>query len=215
MLSAGIAHEINNPLSSIMANAQNLINDEDNEEKKVSLKWIEKETRRIAGIIKNLLDFSTSNHQQDNQSDVNQIIPEIINLINYSLKKENQITIKPVLAQNSSLICINQDELKQILINLIKNSIQAIEKNGKIIVKTTKNKNNINIFIIDNGVGIKPEVIPHIFDPFFTTKENNMGTGLGLSIVYGIVTKYKGSIKVNSTVGKGTEFMITLPAVRT
>ena len=109
-------------------------------------------------------------------------------------------------------VLISQDELKQIIINLIKNAIQAIEKSGEIIVKAEYAKGSyVNIYVIDNGIGMKDEIIQYIFDPFYTTKNNHEGTGLGLSVVYGIINKYKGSIKVKSKEGKGTTFKISLP----
>ncbi len=212
MLSAGIAHEINNPLSSILTNTQNLIDEENDNKKKTSLKWIEQETRRIARTVQMLLDFSSSVKSNENGTDINEVIPEIINLINYSLKKENKIIINTYLQKGIPPVLISQDEFKQIIINLIKNSIQAIEKNGEIIVKAEYIKGNyVNIYIIDNGIGMKDEIIQYIFDPFYTTKNNHEGTGLGLSVVYGIINKYKGLIKVKSKEGQGTTFKITLP----
>lgn len=214
MLSAGIAHEINNPLSSILTNTQNLIDEENDNKKKISLKWIEQETRRIAKIVQMLLDFSSSVKSNENGTDITEVIPEIINLINYSLKKENKITINTYLQKRIPPVLISQDELKQIIINLIKNSIQAIEKNGEIIVKTEYTKGNyVNIYVIDNGMGMEEEVIQHIFDPFYTTKTDHEGTGLGLSVVYGIINKYKGSIKVRSKERQGTTFKISLPVL--
>lgn len=212
MLSAGIAHEINNPLSSILTNTQNLIDEEYDDKRKTSLKWIEQETRRIARTVQMLLDFSSSVKSNENGTDITEIIPEIINLINYSLKKENKIIINTYLQKGIPPVLISQDELKQIIINLIKNSIQAIEKNGEIIVKAEYTKGNyVNIYVVDNGIGMKDEIIQYIFDPFYTTKTDHEGTGLGLSVVYGIINKYKGSIKVKSKEGYGTTFKIILP----
>lgn len=215
MLSAGVAHEINNPLGSIMTNIQNLIEDEKENEKKLSLKLIEQETRRIARIVQELLDFSSNGYNRDEGCDANEVISEVIKLIKYSLKKDNRITIRSVFDTNLALSIISKDELEQVMINLIKNSIQAIEETGGITVETGMSNGSemINISVKDNGSGIEAKVINRIFDPFYTTKRNGIGTGLGLSVVYGIIVKYKGSINVKSKINKGTEVTLTLPVL--
>ena len=216
MLSAGVAHEINNPLSSIMVNAQNLIEDEQDIDKKISLRWIEQETRRIAKIIQELLDFSSSSIEKNQGSYSNKVITEVINLINYSLKKEKKIKIKTKLEQGIPAIVISEDKLKQIIINLVKNSIQAIDKDGTICIITHWDKRDGRIYITveDNGHGIKEKIITRIFDPFFTTKYNGEGTGLGLSIVYGIINKYNGKIKIKTKQDKGTSIKLIIPILK-
>ncbi len=215
MLSAGVAHEINNPLSSIMTNVQNLIDDERNQDKKASLKWIEQETRRIARIVQELLDFSSSASESNSGSDANKVISEAITLIKYSLKKKKGIEIKTDLEEGIPLTVISQDELKQVIINLIKNSIQAMEDGGSITVRTRPGAEDkkIRITVEDNGTGINEKIIPRIFDPFFTTKRNGEGTGLGLSVVYGIINKYYGTIKVSNKDGKGTVMTLAIPVL--
>ena len=216
MLSAGVAHEINNPLSSIMSNVQNLIEEEKNEDKKVSLKWIEQETRRIARTVRELLNFASPETRSAEGSDTNEIIKRVIELIRYSIKREKDITIETSLDFSIPQAVIKEDELQQIMINLITNSIQAIVKSGRIVIRTCSQSDDHSVIITveDNGVGIKKEHLPHIFDPFFTTKPNWEGTGLGLSIVYGIVKKYNGTIEVKSEAGAGTKVIIQLPALK-
>ncbi len=215
MLSAGVAHEINNPLGSIMTNVQNLIEEEEDEEKRISLKWIEQETRRIAKIVQKLLDFSSSNLDNAQGTDVNKVILETITLIKYSLKKNQDIAMTTDLEEGLPLAIMSQDEFKQTIINLVKNSIQAIEKRGEILIITRNNTSDrtICVTIEDDGVGIQEEIIPRIFDPFYTTKHNGEGTGLGLSIVYGIINKYKGTITVASKEGKGTRIHLAIPVL--
>ncbi len=214
MLSAGVAHEVNNPLSSIMTNIQNLIEEEENQQRKVSLKLIEKETRRIARIVKELLEFSSSGREKVVRADANRVIDEVISLISYSLER-NKIVIEKDLTRNLPLIAISEDELKQVIINLIKNSLQAIKRDGKIIIATrlSTKEGFVLLSVNDDGMGITKEVISKIFDPFFTTKSNGEGTGLGLSVVYGIVNKYKGNIKIKSKPGKGTEVLLEIPVL--
>ncbi len=215
MLSAGVAHEINNPLSSIMTNVQNLLEEETDEDRGVSLKWIEQETRRIARIVKELLDFASSDFDKIQETDVNNVVGETIRLISYSLKKTQKIPITTDLEENMPSAMMSPDELKQILINLLKNAIQAVGEQGQICVHTRFNRDEqvVEVFVKDNGIGIREEDLPHIFDPFYTTKRNGEGTGLGLSVVYGLINKYNGSITVNSIKGKGTTIRCAIPVL--
>lgn len=213
LLSAGISHEINNPLGSIMTNVQNLIAEEQSKEKKESLFWIEQETRRIARIVRELLDFSSSDIINSEGSDVNRCIKETIRVIEYGIKKEKRINFKLDLGWNISLVSVSRDEMKQILINLIQNSLHAIDSDGiiRIITKEDQALEKVYLEIYDTGLGMTSEIIPHIFDPFYTTKANGVGTGLGLSIVYGIIKKYAGSIDVESKEGDGTNIKLSFP----
>ncbi len=216
MLSAGVAHEINNPLSSIMTNVQNLMEDRDTDgEKIVALKWIEQETRRIAKIVRELLTFSSTSPRALIDTDVNTVIRQVINLITYSIKSEHRASIIQNLNSNLPRARINEDELKQVIINLINNSLQAIEERGDIHIKSSYRTKDrmIEIVVKDNGIGIPREITQKIFDPFFTTKKNGEGTGLGLSVVYGIVKKHNGSITISSMEQKGTTVKIAVPSV--
>jgi len=215
VLSAGVAHEINNPLSSIMSNVQNLIEEEQDEERKVSLKWIEQETRRIAHTVRELLNFSSTDARGVQGSDVNEVITQVIALIKYSMHKEKDIRIETVFEDGLLRAMINENELQQVIINLVHNSIQAVEGSGTVSLRTFSGSvdHRINIVVEDTGHGISEEHIPHIFDPFFTTKHNSQGTGLGLSVVYGIVRKHSGHIKVESTPGKGTRVTLDFPTL--
>jgi signal transduction histidine kinase len=215
MLSAGMAHEINNPLGSILTNVQNLIEDEHDGERTVSLRWIEQETKRIARIVQELLKFATTDAGHPPGSDVNTVVGEALRLIGYSLARESRIRIDARLQEGLSPSVVSRDELKQVVINLVKNSIQAIEGPGRILVCTrpAPSGRGVVLSIADTGKGIPPEIVSRIFDPFFTTKVNGEGTGLGLSVVYGIVTKYSGGIQVKSREGKGTRMAVTLPVL--
>ncbi len=217
MLSAGMAHEINNPLSSILTNVQNLIDDEAIPERQVSLKYIEQETRRIARIVRELLNFASVDSTHPPGSDVNRVVKQTLRLIDYSLSTETKIKIDARLAPNLPLSAVSTDELEQVVINLIKNSIQAIKGEGRILIRSCLNrrKGMISLSIADTGKGIPEQVIPRIFDPFFTTKDNGEGTGLGLSVVYGIVTKYNGEISIRSREHESTRIGLSLPLLKT
>jgi PAS domain S-box-containing protein len=214
MLSAGMAHEINNPLGSILTNVQNLIDEESNAERRVSLKWIEQETRRIARIVQELLNFASADSGHTPGSDVNGVVRDVAGLMGRSLGRVERIRIDTRLAPDLPPSIVSTDELKQVVINLIRNSIQAIPGTGRIVVSTRlTDAGSVALAVADTGTGIPKEIIPRIFDPFFTTKGNREGTGLGLSVVYGIVSKYRGSIDVRSREGRGTRISLHLPGM--
>jgi signal transduction histidine kinase len=210
-----MAHEINNPLGSILTNVQNLIDEEENATRKVSLKWIEQETRRIARLVQELLNFASGDAEPGLGSDVNAVIREVIRLVGYSLAKENRIRIDTRLADGLSACALSADELKQVVINLVKNAVQAIEGPGRVLVSTRPHPGGgrITLAVADNGAGISKDMVSRIFDPFFTTKANGVGTGLGLSVVYGIVTKHAGTIGVRTREGGGTRVTLGLPVL--
>ena len=213
MLSAGMAHEINNPLSSILTNVQNLIDEENNPERSVSLKWIEQETRRIARIVQELLNFASPDSSHAPGSSVNGVVEEVVRMVGRSLAREGRIFIHTRLARELPPSVVSTDELKQVVINLLTNSVQAIQGPGGVLVCTRMSAGNVSLVVSDTGRGIPKEVIPRIFDPFFTTKGNGEGTGLGLSVVYGIVTKYSGAIDVKSRQERGTRISLRLPCL--
>jgi PAS domain S-box-containing protein len=212
MLSAGMAHEINNPLGSILTNVQNLIDEETDAGRRVSLKWIEQETRRIARIVQGLLRFASSDTAPASGSDVNEVVRETVGLVSHSIAREGRIVLCLRLAPDLPATAIGADELRQVVINLLSNAIQAIPGSGRILIMThPARRGRIPLAVADTGAGIARQNIPRIFDPFFTTKANGEGTGLGLSVVYGIVAKYAGSIDVRSREGRGTRFCLGLP----
>jgi two-component system NtrC family sensor kinase len=208
-----VAHEINNPLGSIMTNVQNLLDEEEDEERSVSLKWIEQETRRIARIVRELLDFSSSDLGRTQKSDVNAVIDETISLIGYSLKKTQDVRIRTEFDVEIPRAMISQDELKQIMINLVKNSIQALEGKGEILLSTNyePEEERVQMSIQDTGKGIREEDIPRIFDPFYTTKPTGMGSGLGLWVSLLIAEAMGGTITARSSEGEGTRMTLVLP----
>jgi PAS domain S-box-containing protein len=212
MLSAGMAHEINNPLGSILTNVQNLIDEETVPARRVSLKWIEQETRRIARIVQGLLNFASDAPARGPGSDVNAAVREVVGLMSHSVAREGRIRIDVRLAPDLPPTVVGTDELKQVVINLLSNAVQAITGPGRILISTRAGRSGrISLAVADTGAGMPRQIIPRIFDPFFTTKANGEGTGLGLSVVYGIVTKYAGTIDVKSREGRGSRFCLGLP----
>jgi signal transduction histidine kinase len=213
MLSAGVAHEINNPLSSILSNAQNMIEEEIDPEKAESLKLIEAETRRIARIVRELLDFSAARPGSDGGADVNETIRSTLRMMEYAISKKAGIRLSTDLSPDLPRAAIGEDALKQVLINLLRNSMQALDGPGSISVRTARTPaGSVEIQVADTGAGIDREALPRIFDPFYTTKRD--GTGLGLSVVYGIVARAGGSVRAESEAGSGALMRVELPAVR-
>jgi len=209
ILTMGMAHEINNPLGSILSHVQYLIDIEDNKEKYESLKWIENETGRIADLIQKLLDFSRSYNEFDGALCINNTINEVLELLKFKINNK-KINIKNNLIDKQINVKINPGALKQVLLNIFINSIQAVNREGTIIIDYEIIKNYIYLCIIDNGIGISKKDLRYIFDPFFTTKKNK-GTGLGLSISYSIIKRCGGDIIARSEKNKGTLIKIKLP----
>ena len=212
VLSAGMAHEINNPLGSILSNAQNLLAEEVDSGRRVALEWIEQEARRIARIIQGLLHFSSTDAGGAPGADVGRIAEEVARLVRHSLLREGRIRIDTRLQAGLPPAAVSSDELTQVMVNLLRNSVQAIDGPGRILVTARRAPGGgLALSVSDTGAGIPPEKLPRVFDPFFTTKTGGEGIGLGLSVVYGIVRKYNGTIRVASRVGRGTRVALVLP----
>ena len=210
-LSAGIAHEINNPLTGVLTFAHLLKQKENNTEEDVNdLDVIIRETTRVREIVKGLLDFARQTPFIKKYFNINDILHQILKLI----KNQKDIR-KIVIEENYSKIIpdcyCDKNQLQQVFLNIILNAGEAIPDTGTITITTSIKQNHIVISIKDTGCGIKKENLNKIFDPFYTTKPVNKGTGLGLSISYGIIQQHGGNIECESEEGKGTIFNIFLP----
>jgi PAS domain S-box-containing protein len=210
-LSAGIAHEINNPLTTILTSA--MLIQEDLDKKNpiyTELETISKEALRCRKIVKSLLDFARQTSPMKKNYDLNNIIMESV----YLTKKQaefNDISLKTELSKDLLPAFVDKDQIQQTLINLILNAVEATQPGGNVTLTSQYNPSNgmIAIQVKDTGCGIPKENLDKIFDPFFTTRET--GTGLGLSITHSIIEQHGGSIDVDSTPGQGTTFTILLP----
>jgi len=222
-LAAGIAHEINNPVAIMVEEAgwiEDLLEEEELkdcenlDEFKRALFQINIQGKRCKEITHKLLSFARKTDSTINDVQVNDAIKEIVSLT-AQMARYNKVTIETVLNKEIPYIRISPAELQQVILNLINNAIDAMEKTGgtiKIETKISKiEKNHIVILIEDDGPGIPKENLDRIFDPFFTTKAVGKGTGLGLSICYGIIQKMGGKIDVHSQVGLGSKFRIWIP----
>ena len=212
LLSAGIAHEINNPLSTILSNAQMLLQKSKNGVEKDALSWIEKETRRIADIVRELRDFSHSGDDSTAEHDINECVEEVVRLIRYGMPSDGGVRIDQHLHAAPLYVAMPKEELRQVVLNILQNAVQAVNGSGSNELETIEyDTSRHGILIRDTGEGIPEEIMNRIFDPFFTTKRGGVGTGLGLSIVYGIIKKFGGDIEVKSENRMGTLFTLILP----
>ncbi len=212
-MAAGLAHEINNPLSIIMGYTGILLKDLDRDDpKRDDLEIIYKNTEACKKIVEDLLKFSRKTETRPQRTDLNRIVDEVVEFLSYRLE-EKHVNIYKELDQGMTEIMVDAEKIKQVLVNMLVNAWQAVNEGGSIWIRTYMNgdMNRAIIEIEDNGCGIKPEHKSRVFEPFFTTKEPGEGTGLGLSVSYGIVKEHGGEIFLNSTPGEGTVFVIELP----
>jgi two-component system NtrC family sensor kinase len=219
-LSAGLGHEINNPLAIISQETewmQHLLkrlaesNAKEIAEFQDSLKEVLRQVDRCREITQNLLDFARRKEPVFQEVNINKLIDDLSRLLEKETT-QHQIGIRRDFQQDLPLVHTDAPSLRQVVLNLLTNASHAIQKDGKIRIATRSAENgSVDIFVEDTGCGIPKEHLTKIFDPFFTTKPEGKGTGLGLSICHGIVDKLGGHISVRTEVGKGSTFVVTLP----
>jgi signal transduction histidine kinase/CheY-like chemotaxis protein len=213
-LVSGIAHELNNPLTSIMGYAQLLLGRAAPEAPSGEAKMIFEEAERARRIVKNLLFFARKAEPERMRVDINEIVERTVALRGYELKIEN-IAIATNLAPGLPPTLADPFQLQQVVLNLLVNAEQAILEgrgSGRIEVRTRKiSPTRLGIEVSDDGPGVPPEIVSRIFDPFFTTKAPGVGTGLGLSIVYGIVEQHGGEVSFENLRTGGARFTLELP----
>jgi signal transduction histidine kinase len=212
-LSSGIAHEINNPLGIIQGYTQLLLRNEAPESQKYEdLKTIEKHVKNCKAIVEDLLNFARSSKTQKEYVNIHEAIDDVLVFIHHR-SGLSQITIEKDYDPDMPRMFMDEKKIKQVLINLIMNAQHAIGKIGTLAISTRFDPENQQaaIKIRDTGYGIEEKHLSRIFDPFFTTKPTGEGTGLGLAVSYGIVKNHGGDIAVESKIGRGSEFTVTLP----
>ncbi len=217
ILTAGVAHELTNPLNNISMIAQTyaeLYDKLDRTQRIEFMDKVEKETYRIKEIIKNLLDFSKPKEANLKETDINAVMQKTLKLMQNMLDISN-IETKLNFARSIPPVFIDEYQIQQVLVNLITNAVQTMQAGGTLFMATRRGSSggSVEIKVMDNGKGIPPELLPHIFDPFFSTKGEG-GTGLGLFVSYGIIKNHKGDLRVESKVGVGTTFTIELPVYK-
>lgn len=222
-LAAGIAHEINNPLSGVLGYAKRLMKKaEDEELRKIptfetfprEMKLIVDSALRCKRIIEGLLKFSRTSETESMNVNVNEVIEESLVLFGNQLSSHN-VELNKVLSPRIPAICANHTQIQQVFTDIIINALQAMPQGGKLTIITRPvNSSAVEIEFTDTGEGITKENLTKIFEPFFTTREPGKGTGLGLYMIYRILQNHHGRIDVKSEVGKGATFTITLPCSR-
>ncbi|HVO31307.1 MAG TPA: ATP-binding protein [bacterium] len=213
---AGIAHEMNNPLTAITVYADYLRTaatkgplGTDGQEK---LDEIAFAGERIQGFVQSLLGFARPTANTPRALDLNGVVQAAVKLCHYDLKKA-QVEVVTKYGNDLPAVAGVEGELQQVLINLFTNSAHAApESGGRLVIATSPHENGVRVTVTDNGSGIPEDVLPHIFEPFYTTKAEGKGTGLGLSIVKRIIDSHHGAIDVQSAPGKGTTFTLDFPA---
>jgi len=212
-MAAGVAHEINNPLGGILLYSNIVLEDIPGDSPaRENIQKIIYQTNRCKEIVQRLLDFARTPTGEMVPLQINQIINTSLKLVR-DQSMFHGIEIEAKLAENLPETMGDRSRLEEVFLNLFINAADAMNGSGKLAIATGLSTNNsIRILISDTGKGIDKEYLSHIFEPFFTTKEPGQGTGLGLSIVYGIIQKHNGIIDAESEPGKGTTFIISLPA---
>jgi len=215
-MAAGIAHEMNNPLTTILGYTQIILTEMEKDNPNYEdLKKVEQETKRILKITQNLLTYSRPRELKFVPVEIPKIIDYALELVHHEKKYKNVEVVKNY---NDCLPLVKGDEgeLVQVFVNLFTNALHAFnekDKLYKLILTAMHNEEQktVEIEVSDTGEGIAPENLPHIFEPFFTTKRKNKGSGLGLFVIYAIIARHQGKVEVKSELNQGTTFLITLP----
>jgi len=214
-MAAGVAHQLNNPLSGIILYTKLVMEEYDLPREAIEdLERVLDDSERAKETVKELLEFARQTNHEMKPQDINEIISRTIFLLENQSIFHN-ITIEKNLADNLPWIRGDAQQLNHVFMNIILNAADALEGTGVLSLTSwfSAEKNTICIEVTDTGPGIADDVMPHIFEPFYTTKEQGKGTGLGLSMVYGILESHGGSIWAESEVGSGTKFHIELPVM--
>ena len=214
-MAAGIAHELNNPLTTVTGFSE-LVLDElpQDSEHREELEMVLREARRASDVVRRLLDFSRQGERVRSQADLNEVVNDVIALTRH-LTHTNRVELTLDLDVKLPWIFIDRNQMKQVLLNLIHNALQAMPNGGDLRVSTRiverEQRNWVLMSIKDSGIGITPDDQGRIFEPFFTTRGDRGGTGLGLSVTFGIVTDHGGMIEISSEPDKGSTFGVWLP----
>jgi two-component system NtrC family sensor kinase len=214
-MAAGIAHELNNPLTSVSGFTELVLEEiPPDVEFRSDLELVLRESQRARSVVRRLLDFARQSESVRVRSDVNEILKDVLALVNHLLRTSG-VQLFTSFSEGIPWISVDRNQTKQVILNLIHNALHAMPTGGDLQISTAcsqrDNKDWITISLSDTGTGIAPENVERVFEPFFTTRSKDGGTGLGLSVSYGIVADHGGFIDVESQVGKGSKFTIWFP----
>jgi signal transduction histidine kinase len=214
-MAAGIAHELNNPLTTVTGFTELVLDDlPEDAESRPDLELVLREAKRARDVVRRLLDFSRRSESERTRVDLNELLDDVLSLTHH-LMHTSGVQLEVSLSKNLPWVSVDRNQMKQVFLNLFHNALQAMPTGGQLFVHTGARQRGgrkwVMASIRDTGAGIAPENKERIFEPFFTTKSSQGGTGLGLSVTYGIVTDHGGEIDVESEVGNGTNFTVWLP----
>jgi signal transduction histidine kinase len=211
LLAAGVAHEVNTPLTGISSFTQMLLQGAQPEDPKTKvLEKIERQTFRAAKIVNGLLNLARPTQTDAGPVELNAVINDVLSLLEHQFRT-GRIQVRKELAATAPVVQGIEYKLQQVFLNLFLNARDAMPRGGWLTIATGAEGGSARVEVSDTGSGIPAEQMSRIYDPFFTTKELGKGTGLGLSITYGIVQEHSGTITCDSIVGQGTRFTLTLP----
>ena len=214
---SGVAHQLNNPLSNISSSCQILyeeIEEPDNAYKKELLEQIDGQVERAKTMVRSLLEFARKKEFKKKSCSLSAMVADTLRLLKGDIPTHVEIVTD---VPENNRITVDKQRIQQAVLNIVKNCIDAIPDEGKIIISARENveTNEVSIQIRDTGIGIEEEDIKKVFEPFFTTKEEGKGSGLGLFVAREIIEEHGGNIQVNSKTGEGTTFTIRLPLEET
>ena len=214
-MAAGIAHELNNPLTTVTGFSEIVLEELPSESvHREELEMVLREARRASDVVRRLLDFSRQGERVRTRADLNEVVKDVIALTRHLILNKN-VQLNVQLQEELPWVSIDRDQMKQVLLNLIHNALQAMPSGGELSVETMphsrEDRHWVTLSVADNGLGITLSDQERIFEPFFTTKGDSGGTGLGLSVTYGIISDHGGTIDVSSELGHGSKFIVWLP----
>ena len=223
-LAAGVAHEINNPLTAILGFAQGIkrrvarlpdtIDADLRDDFGEYTDTIIKECLRCRDIVQTLLTFSRPTSTSTGPVDLNQCVSDTLFMLKHHFKEQPDLLVKTLLAEELPVIVGDESQLKQVIINLLTNAVDATSGGGTILIRTAaSDRDGVELVIEDTGCGIPRDSLDKLFEPFFTTKPVGKGIGIGLSTCYAIVKSHRGEIRVTSALGKGSAFHVSLPGM--
>ena len=214
-MAAGVAHELNNPLTTALGFTELVLEDLPEESSiRSNLELVLREAQRARDVVRRLLDFARQGESVHIRSNINEIVTDILALVNHLLRTSG-VQVFTSFADGLPWVSVDRSQMKQVVLNLIHNALHAMPTGGELHLTTASRRRDkkdwVAICLKDTGMGIAPDDLERIFEPFFTTRSKDGGTGLGLSVSYGIVADHGGLIEVESQVGKGSIFTIWLP----
>jgi len=214
-MAAGIAHELNNPLTTVSGFTELTLEEvPPGTRLHADLELVLREAHRATDVVRRLLDFARQSESVRTRSDINEIVKEVLALVNHLLHTSG-VQLITNLPTGLPTVSVDRNQVKQVLLNLVHNALHAMPNGGELRISCTRRSRDhqdwVMVVISDTGIGISPENLERIFEPFFTTRAKEGGTGLGLSISYGIVAEHGGFIEAESKVDKGSIFSVWIP----